>query len=143
MENRAVAATSLLKGEDLRLELRRKDQTLFTASEIARDKLLLEDATRTQDPEERKALDDFEAVLLKKLGDEHNPARHHTLTTEDVEKNLTEKCITKEDNDRYRESQGKLAHLQRRIARLRPRIFVVQRSRPADRGRYRADSRSS
>ena len=112
-----------LKAADLRLELRRKDQKLFTAAEIARQKQLLEDATRTQDPDEKKALDDYEAGLIKRLGGEVDPARYQTLTTEDVAGDLKNKCFTKEEREKHAALEGQLALLRRRIARLRPRTL--------------------
>jgi hypothetical protein len=114
-----------LKAEDLRLELRRKDQTLFAAAEVSKQKQLFDDATRTQDPEEKRALDDYEAVLLKRLGNSHDAARYQTLTTKDVATDLKNKCFTKEDREKHAELEGQVALLRRRIARLRPKTLSV------------------
>src|SRR6185369_13841183 len=56
-----------LGAEDLRLEIRRKGQTLFTLEEQKRHAALLEDSERTQDVDERQALEKFEAGLMERL----------------------------------------------------------------------------
>ncbi len=118
-----------LKAGDLRLELRRKDQKLFTEAEISRHAQLLEDAERTQDPEERKALDDFEAMLLKRLGGNHDPARYQTLTVEDVRLELGPKGkgehFTPAERERYRELSSQIALIERRIARLSTKTLSI------------------
>jgi hypothetical protein len=118
-----------VEAQDLRLELRRHDQKLFTPVEVAKHKQLLEDADRTQDPEEKKALDDFEASLLKRLEGNRDTARFQTLTVKDVEaefgKKSVEKDFTAVDREKYRELEGQLALIRRRIARLRPRTLSV------------------
>ena len=50
-----AAKSRPLKAEDLRLELRRKNQKLFTQEEIGRHQELLDDAERTLDLEFKKA----------------------------------------------------------------------------------------
>src|SRR5207247_8494307 len=52
---------------DLRLELKLSNQRIFSDAEKALHQDLLEAANRTQDPEEKAALDACEAPMLEKL----------------------------------------------------------------------------
>src|SRR5262249_2884857 len=111
---------------DLRLELRRTGQTTYTAAEKQRQQNLLEDADRTQDLEERKALDAYEQELLKRL--QPGEERYKELTVKDVRTELAkgaESIFGEVERERHRELEGKKALLQRRIARLRPKTLSV------------------
>lgn len=123
----AAAKTRELIAEDLRLELRRKDQTLFTAQEQRKHSALLENSERTQDVEERRELEEFERGLLDRLrtaakaGKLDNEARFRTLTNDDLKAELAksvQKFFRAEDRDLHRELASRQALRQRRIARL-------------------------
>ncbi|HTM47453.1 MAG TPA: DUF1549 domain-containing protein, partial [Bryobacteraceae bacterium] len=104
---------------DLRLELRRKDQSRYTPAEKQKQQRLLEDANRTQDLEERNALDAFEEQLLARL--EPDDARYEELNAEDLRAELAKPSggiFTSAEQERYRLLEGRKALLQRRIGRL-------------------------
>jgi uncharacterized protein DUF1553/uncharacterized protein DUF1549/cytochrome c len=113
--------------EDLRLEMRRPEQTLFSKAEIARYNKLQEDADRTQDPEEKQALDAFRAVLLARMNGNHDAARYRTLTVEDVRAELGKKSkiLPAAGRERYHELKAQIDLINRRIARLRPRTLSI------------------
>jgi hypothetical protein len=124
----AESKTRAVNGEDLRLELRRKDQKLFSAEEVARYNQLREDADRTLDAEEKDALEAFQATLLKRLPDNHDPARYQMLTVEDVRVELAKtkpKVFSQAEHERYRELEGQIALIRRRIARLQPKTLSI------------------
>ncbi len=115
-----------LTTEDLRLELRRKDQKLFTPAEKQKHHDLLEDATRTQDLEEKQKLDAFETALLKRL--DRSTERYQELTVKDLETELaksTQKIFSEAERERHRELTGKMELIQRRIARWKPETLSV------------------
>ncbi len=112
--------------EELRLEFRRKPQTLFSESEIARFDQLFEDAARTQDLEEKNALDRYEAGLLTRL--KPDAARYQALTVEDVRNELaktTGRVYTAAEREKHRELSGKVDVFRRRAARLQPKTLSV------------------
>ena len=109
---------------DLRLELRRKDQTTYMAAEKDQQQALLDDANRTQDLAQRDILDAYEQELLKRL--QPGDARYKELTVEDVRAELAKtsgSIFSKAEIEQHRELEGRKALLQRRIARLRPRTL--------------------
>ncbi len=115
---------------DLRLELRWKDQKTFTEVEKRTHGDLLEDANRTQDPEERKALDAYEAKLLAKMkvappGD----GRFLALTAEDVKAeagNRRSSVFTEAERERHAGLSEVLDTYRRRIGRWRPVALTVR-----------------
>ncbi|MEO8130433.1 MAG: DUF1553 domain-containing protein, partial [Bryobacteraceae bacterium] len=119
-----------LIAEDLRLELRRKDQKLFTAQEQAKHAALLEDSDRTQDVQERTALENYEKVLLERLraAKVDGDARYKTLTNEDLRLALaksTQKYFRAEDRELHRELESRQALLKRRMARLKTQTLSI------------------
>ena len=129
-----AAKTKTLAPEDLRLELRRKNQALFTAAEIERHAGLLEDADRTQDLEFKKQLEANEQELLAKLtagvanGTTDNVVRYNEITVKDVQADLAKtngSAFSEPEKEKHRELAAKLAVLERRIARLQPRTLSV------------------
>ena len=135
IEQKAAAAkTRELIAEDLRLELRRKDQTLFTAQEQRKHGALLEDSDRTQDVEERRELEEYELGLLERLrtaskaGKVDHEARYRTLTNDELKTELAksvQKFFRAEDRELHRELASRQALLQRRIARLKPQTLSI------------------
>jgi hypothetical protein len=114
--------------EDLRLEMKQPEQTLFSKAEIARYNKLQEDADRTQDPEERQALDAFRAELLKRMEGNHDTARYKMLAVDDVRAELgkkSSKIVPEADRERYRELKARVDMINRRIARLRTRTLSI------------------
>src|SRR5262249_31943598 len=75
---------------DLRLEMKLAKPRVFTEAERNRYQELLEAANRTQDPEEKAALDAYETPLLERLrtayssGKTDPAARFESLTVDDV-----------------------------------------------------------
>jgi mono/diheme cytochrome c family protein len=128
-----AAKSRPLQVEDLRLELRRKNQKLFSHEEIARHQELLGDAERTLDLEFRKALDESEKELLGKLnaavanGTTDNVARYRELTVKDVQAEVgkTKGIFSEQEKEKHRELSAKLAVIHRRIERLQPRTLSV------------------
>jgi len=128
-----AAKSHSLQAEDLRLELRRKNQKLFSQSEIDRHAELLDDAERTQDLEFKKALDESEKELLKKLnsaianGTTDNVARYRELTVKDVQAEVgkTKGVFSEQEKEKHRELSAKLAVIQRRMGRLQPRTLSI------------------
>ena len=112
--------------EELRLEFRRKPRTLFTEAEIARFDQLLEDAARTQDLEEKTALDRYEAGLLNRL--KPDAARYQALTVDDVRAEIgktASKVYSADVREKHREFSGKVDVFRRRAARLQPRTLSI------------------
>jgi len=95
--------------EDLRLEMRRGDQSLFTRAERLQHADLLEDANRTGDPPEKKALDAFETPALAKLKTLYETApdplsRFDVLGLDDVRAELgknASKIFSQAERDRF------------------------------------------
>ena len=129
---RAAAALRPLNVDDLRLELRRKDSTLFTKAERLRHADLKEDADRTQDAEEKKLLDDYEAVLLKRLQAapaEQIAKRFDVLTVEELRGEIartTSKIFNEEERIKHRDASEKLDMLRRRLGRWQPTALTVK-----------------
>jgi len=124
-----------LTRDDLRLEIRRKDSPVFTAGERLRHEELLEDANRTQDPEEKALLDRYETELLAKLKEAYsrpgaNPlARFEALTTADVAAEAARpasKYFTSTERERHTELSQKLEIYRRRLARWQPTALTIR-----------------
>ncbi|MEX2264546.1 MAG: DUF1553 domain-containing protein [Bryobacteraceae bacterium] len=116
-----------LTTSDLRLEMRRKAQSVFNAAERERHAYLLEEATRTGDLEQKNALDAFERELIPRLT--RDEARYQELAVADLRGELGKKyervLFSGEEQERHRELSSKLAVYQRRIGRLQPRTLSV------------------
>ena len=111
---------------DLRLELRRNDHRVFAEPERRRHASLKEDADRTQDPEEKQALESFEAQLLPRLKAAYaRPGfdalgRFDMLTVDDVRNEATKqtsKIFTAAELDRHHELSESLDLYRRRMER--------------------------
>ena len=120
---------------DLRLEIRRIDHRIFTQTEARRHADLKEDADRTQDPEEKAALETFEASLLPRLIKAyHQPrfdalARFEVLTVDDVRTEAgrqTSKVFSPAELDRHRELSEALQLYQRRLDSWKPTALTVR-----------------
>ena len=125
-----------LTKSDLRLELKLKSNRIFSEEERRKHADLLEDATRTGDLEEQKALDAFEKVALEKLegayasGKIDPEERFKSLTREDVKSEAEAKysgksIFTLEEKNRYAELSGQLDILKRRLERWKPNVLAV------------------
>lgn len=134
-KQRAAASDFRLGKEDLRLEMRRNPQRIFTEDERKRHEILLEDANRTQDAEERALLDAFEKQLLEKLAAGYaaklvDPqSRFDLLKVEDVRAELgrsDSRYFTEQERSRHRELSERLEVLRRRIARWSPTALTVK-----------------
>ncbi len=130
----AAAKKRGLTADDLRLELRRKDSAVFTAQERQTHAELLEEATRTLDLEQREALDKIEKTFLIRLqeavkaGKTDNIARYKTLTLEDLKLEVgktSKNILPKDEVEQHRDLAGKVALIEHRIARLKPRTLSV------------------
>ncbi|MFN0102955.1 MAG: DUF1553 domain-containing protein [Bryobacteraceae bacterium] len=129
---RAAAESRPLNIEDLRLEMRRKDSSIFTRAERLRHADLKADADRTQDSEEKKALDDYESALLKRL-QEKDPAlsakRFDVLGVEELRGEISRpasKIFNAEERDRHQELSERLDTLRRRLGRWQPNALTVK-----------------
>jgi mono/diheme cytochrome c family protein len=131
------AKTRGLTKSDLRLEIRRKGQTIFTAAEQEKHADLLEAANRTLDPEEKEALDTFETTLLQKLTEAYakpgaDPsARFQALAAADVRAEVgkkydSESVFTEEEKERHTVLSSKLDIYRRRLDRWRPLALSVK-----------------
>jgi hypothetical protein len=125
-----------LKTEDLRLELRRKEQTIFTRGEQEHHAELFEAADRTRDPEEKQALEAYEANLFEKLkagyagGKSDLDGRFDALTVQDVRAEVakrysSENAFTEEERERHIELSSKLEVFRRRLGRWQPTALTV------------------
>ena len=117
--------------EDLRLELRLKQQRIFTEAEQERHAELLAAAERTQDPEEKEALEAFEKPLLHRLraaytsGQIDPDERFQALTVENVRgeaqaKYSGQSIFSLEEKNRHAELSSRVDILRRRLARWKP-----------------------
>jgi hypothetical protein len=121
---------------DLRLELKLKQQRLFTEQEQQQHADLLAASQRTADPPEKKALDAYEQMLLKKLvagyasGSVDPVSRFEALTVEDVRAEVQQKyaansIFTLEEKNRHTELSGSLEIFERRRNRWSPKALVA------------------
>lgn len=124
-----------LTKEDLRLELRRKDRRIFTEAERRRHASLKEDADRTQDPEEKQALEQYEQNLMKRLAEAYaRPdfdalGRFETLTVEDVRGELgrkTSKIFSAAEQEKAETLNQQIDILQRRLNRWKPTALTIR-----------------
>jgi hypothetical protein len=119
---------------DLRLELRLKQQRIFTEAEQDRHKELKEAADRTGDSEEAQALEAYEKQLLEKLRTAYTKidpaARFQALAVSDVRTEALAKysgksIFSEEEKARYGELSGKLDIIRARLNRWRPHVLGV------------------
>lgn len=131
-----LAKDRKLKDEDLRLELRRNEQTIFTRAEQEMHADLFEAADRTRDPEEKEALEAYEKVLFEKLkagyaqGKGDPDGRFDALTVQDVRGEVakrysSENAFTEEERERHTELSSKLEVYRRRLGRWQPTALTV------------------
>ncbi|MBM3784814.1 MAG: DUF1549 domain-containing protein, partial [Acidobacteria bacterium] len=105
--------------DDLRLELRRKDSSVFSEAERRRHADLLEDANRTLDPGEAAALDKFEAALLPRM-EKAGLERFDVLGVEELRGELgrsTSKIFDTGERNKHRDLSEALEVLRRRAGR--------------------------
>jgi hypothetical protein len=116
------------------LEIRRKDQKVFTNEEIDRYQDLVADADRTQDLAEKTKLDEVERAMLEKLkagvanGATDNQARYRELTVKDVQTEAgraKSKIFSVEELDKHREMSERIAVIERRMARWQTKTLSV------------------
>ena len=137
-KERAKAKSNFDKA-DLRLELNlkpelRKSRGLFTEAEVNRYHELLEDADRTQDPEEQQVLETVEkpmvAALTKAYTRVDPGVRFEALTLADVSREALAKysgksLFTIEEKDRYAKLSGQVDVYKRRMERWKPNVLGV------------------
>jgi mono/diheme cytochrome c family protein len=124
---KAASATAKLTKDDLRLELKRGEHSMFSIGEQRKHARLLEDANRTLDPEERQALDAYEEELLARL--EPHLERFDSLTVADARGELgrqTSKYFSVEERSRYRDLSESVEVLRRRLNRWTPLALTVK-----------------
>lgn len=133
--SRKASAPKELSSADLRLEIRRTDRRIFNENDRRRHADLKEDADRTQDPEEKQALEAFEAQLMPRLKAAYSqpsfdaPGRFDVLTVEDVRTEAsrqTSKIFTAAELDRHHELSETLQVYQRRLGRWKPTALTVR-----------------
>ena len=123
--------------QDLRLEIRRENQTIFSKAEQRRHADLLEDANRTQDPDEKQTLDAYETVLLEKLkqaygeGKSDPAARFESLTAENVRGEVqaqysADSVFTEDEKNQHSRLSGALDVYRRRLGRWKPVVLTVR-----------------
>jgi len=132
-DGRRIAASLRPRNvEDVRLEMRRKDSTLFTRAERLRHAELKEDADRTLDAEEKAALDNYETEMLKRLQAadvEVIAKRFEVLTVEKLRGEIarsTTKIFTPAERERHKELSEKLDTYRRRLGRWQPTALTVK-----------------
>ncbi len=134
---RQAAQGEELTEKDLRLEMRRDDSQIFDESQRRLHAKLLADAERTGDPEERQALDAYEAHLMTALkqayaaGKGDPGGRFDSLQVEDVREAVNDKYaadnpFTEEEIARYAELSGQLDVYRRRLGRWEPVVLTVR-----------------
>ncbi|MFN0168785.1 MAG: PSD1 and planctomycete cytochrome C domain-containing protein [Bryobacteraceae bacterium] len=132
---KAEATGKELTKDDLRLELKRKEQKIFTRGEQERHADLLEDAERTQDPDEKRALDEYERFLLAKLQDGYARGvtgplgRFDVLTKANAAAEAgksSSKIFSAPERARHQELEERLEVLRRRLGRWRPVALTVR-----------------
>lgn len=134
-KKKAAAGIKKLTVADLRLELRRTDHRVFSVAETRHHADLLEDATRTLDPEERAALDAYEKELMPKLVEAYAKpgfdaaARFDVLNLEEMQRefgNSKSKIFTTEERNKHRELSEQIQVLRNRLARWKPVALTVK-----------------
>ena len=132
----AEAGHRELDTNDLRLELHKTEQKIFTADEQAHHADLMFEFKRKGDPEEKEALDNYEKALLIKLREGYakklvDPlARFRELTVEDVRAAMPVdgaelKHFTAEEAQTWQNLTNQIEVLQRRLSRWQPMAFTV------------------
>jgi hypothetical protein len=132
----AEAKTGELGREDLRLELRKRKQTVFSELETNRHERLKVNADRTQDPDQEKALDSFEEELLVKLKDAYKRgvvdplARFDELTPADVRRDFGNiydmaRYFNRDEIERHRDLSMAVEILERQLSRWQPVALTV------------------
>ena len=131
---REAAKGKELTREDLRLEMRR-DKGLFTPAERERHAAIKEDADRTLDPDEKKLLDEHEAMLLglyqaRVARPGVDPlARFEALTVIDVRAEAgrqSSKFFTAAERDKHEALTQKLSVYRMRLGRWKPVALTVK-----------------
>jgi hypothetical protein len=123
--------------QDLRLEIRRESQTIFTKAEQRRHADLLEDANRTQDPDEKQTLDAHETVLLETLkkayaeGKSDPAGRFESLTVDNVRGEVqaqysANSAFTESEKNQHSQLSGALDVYRRRLERWKPVVLTVR-----------------
>ena len=126
-----------LTNKDLRLEISREGQTVFSKAEQRKHARLREDANRTLDPEENVALEAYEAELLAKLKDAYGDgladplARFEALDVGAVRREVQAKYsadsfFTEDEKDQHTRLSGVLDVYRRRLARWKPEVLGVR-----------------
>ena len=124
-----------LTREDLRLEMRRKEDSFFARAVSDRYGDVLEDANRTQDAEEKKLLDDLEKELLPQLQQAYaerktDPlGRFDILTVEDLRGEIgrsSSKIFQASEREHHQEVSERLETLRRRMGRWQTNALTVK-----------------
>ncbi len=134
---REAAIGEELTEEDLRLEMRREDSQVFDEEQRKLHKKLSDDADRTLDPEERQALEAYEAHLLVQLreahaaGDADLDGRFDALTVADVRRAIranysADRPFSDEEIDQHAQLAGQLDVYRRRLSRWKPVVLTVR-----------------
>ncbi len=132
----AEAGTRGLGREDLRLELRKGVQTVFSELEKGRHEKLKAIADRTQDTDEEAALAGFEEKLLVKLKDAYKSggvdplARFDQLTTAEVRRDFGDvydkaRYFNQDEIERHRDLAVKVEILERQLSRWQPIALTI------------------
>ncbi|MBM3767230.1 MAG: DUF1553 domain-containing protein [Acidobacteria bacterium] len=114
--------------DDLRLEMRRKDSSVFSKAERLRHADLKEDADRTLDPEERAALDTFEKAMMARVS-QLGPERFDVLGVGELRGELarsTSKIFNAEEREKHKEMSEALDTLRRRLGRWQPTALTIK-----------------
>jgi hypothetical protein len=114
--------------EDLRLEMRRGDASLFPRGVREKHASALEEANRTQDPEERAALDAYERDLLAHHT-ELPIARFDSLGVDEVRAEAGKQkstVFTDSERSRHAELAAKLEVYRRRLGRWQNSALTVR-----------------
>jgi hypothetical protein len=132
---RKANAARELSVADLRLELRRIDHRIFSQSEQRHHASLKEDADRTLDPEEKQALEDYEAKLMPRLKEAYAQPGFDALTRFDVlgvddvraeASRQTSKIFSAAELDRHHELSETLQVYERRLGRWKSTALTVR-----------------
>jgi hypothetical protein len=124
---RTAAEGKPLTIEDLRLELRNASGKIYSEAERRKHADLKEDADRTQDPEEKQALEAYEALLKPRL--QADPNRFEVLTAAEMKAEAgraTSKIFSEAERNAFRDASEKIDTLQRRLTRWRPVALTVR-----------------
>jgi hypothetical protein len=124
-----------LTKDDLRLEMRRSDKSVFPLGQRDRHAQLLDDANRTQDPEELALLEGAERNWLEELPvlyAKHGVdpfSRFEALTTDDVRtevSKLTSRIFDAEERRKHDDLSAKLEFYRRRLGRWQSNALTVR-----------------